>query len=64
MSKAFWTSKTFWTLLLGFLFNVATATGVVDAGTGQVYVNAVLLVLAGIFRWVATGPLTVSSSGS
>ena len=56
--QQFWTSRTFWTILLGFLFNLLVAIEVIPVGTDvTIIVDGILSLLAIVFRWQAQGPL-------
>lgn len=56
----FWKSRTFWTLVLQGVFNVLVAIGVVNDTQVVLYTNIILGILSIIFRWNASGPLTIS----
>ena len=59
--QPFWTSKTFWVMILGLVFNVLTQTGVISADLDvQTITNGVLLILGIVFRWQADGRLSVT----
>jgi hypothetical protein len=59
MTQAWYTSRTIWVLGLGLIFNVLVMLGVVpvDMNTTGI-IDGILSVLAIVFRWQATGPLT------
>lgn len=67
-AQPFWTSKTFWTMIVGLAFNVAKQANVLpDVLTGQnipELTNGVLLILGMVFRWTADQPLTTNSAAT
>ena len=60
MTQAWWTSRTLWVLVLGFIFNILVYAGVLPSGIVQVITDSILSLLAVIFRWSAVGPLTAT----
>jgi hypothetical protein len=59
MTQAWWTSKTFWTMLVGFILSVLVLAGILPATADTAAITAVALTVLGmIFRWTASGPLT------
>jgi hypothetical protein len=62
-AQPFYTSKTFWTLLLAFAGNILVQTNVLPVTADfQTYSNMAMLILAGIFRWTADQPLSVTGT--
>ncbi len=63
--QPFYTSKAFWTALVGLVFYILVALKVLPVTLdGTVIAGMILAVLAGVFRWTADQPLTTKSSGS
>lgn len=58
-TQAFWTSKTFWTIIIGLI--VFIANNYFQVGIPNELVISVMGLLALIFRWVADQPLSVTS---
>lgn len=62
VAQPFYTSKTFWTLILGLAFNVASQLGWIKPGIDATTItNTALLILGLVFRWGADQPLGVGS---
>lgn len=60
--QPFWTSKTFWVLMMGVLFNLLRLTGrlpdtFTSSETAEL-VNMIIGALGIAFRWRSTQPLT------
>jgi hypothetical protein len=63
VAQPFYTSKTFWTMALGAVFNLLSYFKVIPSSTdASTFVNSALLILGLIFRWTADQPLSTSSS--
>jgi hypothetical protein len=57
----FWKSRTFWVVALGAIFNILVYFGVIAVDQSQMWIDTILFVLAGFFRWTTvTAPLTVT----
>ena len=56
-TQPFWTSKTFWTIILGLLTFVANKY--FGIGIPDEIIAGVMGVLALVFRWVADQPLSI-----
>ena len=61
--QPFWTSKTFWVLALGLMFNLARWSGKLPTfiGTSEVseIINTLVGILGIVFRWQSNQSLTV-----
>lgn len=53
--KPFWTSKTFWAMILGLLAYIVNEQW--GLGISDEVIVAIMTVLGVIFRWTAAGPL-------
>ena len=62
--QPFYTSKSFWVLLVTFILNLLTLTHVINTNTPvETVSNGVLAVLALVFRWTANQPLALPGPG-
>jgi hypothetical protein len=60
-TQPFWTSKTFWTLVIGFVINLVAMVKPGTISTEVQTIGTMILTILGIvFRWTASGPLAAS----
>lgn len=63
-TSAWYTSKTVWVMVIAFALNLLPQVGVPITPAIQTVGSAILAAFGIIFRWNASGPLSLSGSSS